>query len=89
MQVRLALDWFDRNVVDGLVNVTRPIVLGLAWLHGKTDSEVVDGAVNGTASLISDGGGVLRLLQTGNIRTYLYVAMAGGIILILAGYLLF
>jgi NADH-quinone oxidoreductase subunit L len=89
MQLRLALDWFDRTVVDGLVNVTRPIVLALAWLHGKTDSHVVDGAVNGTASMISDAGGVLCLLQTGNIRTYLYVAMAGGIVLILASYVLF
>ena len=88
MQTRLALDWFDRTVVDGLVNVTRPIARGLAWLHGKTDSQVVDGAVNGTASMISDAGGMLRLLQTGNIRTYLYVAMAGGIILILASYVL-
>jgi NADH-quinone oxidoreductase subunit L len=89
MQARLALDWFDRTVVDGLVNVTRPIVLGIAWLQGKTDTRVVDGAVNGTASIISGAGGVLCLLQTGNIRTYLYVAMAGGILLILAGYVLF
>ena len=38
MQLRLALDWFDRTVVDGLVNLTRPVTLGLAWLHGKTDA---------------------------------------------------
>lgn len=89
MALRLALDWFDRTVVDGLVNVTRPITLGLAWLHGETDRLVVDGAVNGTASMITGTGGVLRRLQTGNIRAYLYVAMAGGILLILADYFLF
>jgi len=89
MQLRLALDWLDRNVVDGLVNLTGPAATGLAWLNGKMDADVVDGAVNGTASMITDGGGLLRRLQTGNIRTYLQVALAGGIILILADYLFF
>ena len=89
MQTRLALDWFDRNVVDGLVNLTSPVATGLAWLNGKMDADVVDGAVNGTASMIIGGGGVLRRLQTGNIRTYLQVAIAGGVILILAEYLFF
>ncbi len=71
---------FDRNVVDALVLLTAPVVRGLAWLHGRTDARVVDGAVNGTAWTIAGGGRALRQLQTGRLRTYLYAVMVGGIV---------
>ncbi len=78
---------FDRTVVDGLVLLTAPVVRGLAWLHGRTDARVVDGAVNGTAWTIADAGRALRQLQTGRLRTYLYAVMVGGIVLIVLNYL--
>jgi NADH-quinone oxidoreductase subunit L len=34
------------------------------------DSTVIDGAVNGVASLVRRGGGGLRVLQTGYVRSY-------------------
>ena len=34
------------------------------------DSKVVDGAVNGTATLVRNSGGLLRKLQTGYVRNY-------------------
>ncbi|MEI7899351.1 MAG: NADH-quinone oxidoreductase subunit L, partial [bacterium] len=88
LRLRLICDWFDRRVVDGLVNLAGPVARGLAWLHGATDTRIVDGAVNGTASLIQSGGQVLRRLQTGNIQTYLYAIVLGGIALVLTTYLL-
>jgi len=88
MRLRLICDWADRRVVDGLVNLAGPIARGLARLHGATDSRVVDGAVNGTAWLIRGGGSALRAIQTGNIRTYLYAIVVGGVALVLTTYLL-
>jgi NADH-quinone oxidoreductase subunit L len=51
------------------------IVRPLAWIstnvlwHG-VDSAVIDGTVNGAADAAQDLGGRLRLLQSGNARTY-------------------
>ena len=78
---------FDRIVVDGLVLLTAPLVRGLAWLHGRTDARLVDGAVNGTAWTIAGSGMALRRLQTGRLRTYLYAVMIGGVVLIVLNYL--
>jgi NADH-quinone oxidoreductase subunit L len=87
MTLRRWCDTFDRVVVDGLVLLAAPLARGLAWLHGRTDARVVDGAVNGTAWTIAEGGKALRLLQTGRLRTYLYAVMIGGIVLIVLNYL--
>jgi NADH-quinone oxidoreductase subunit L len=50
------------------------------------DIGVIDGAVNGTGSLVAGGSGVLRRLQTGSVRAYAG-AMFIGVIAILGYYL--
>jgi NADH-quinone oxidoreductase subunit L len=87
MTLRAWCDLFDRYVVDGLVRVTAPLGRGLAWLHGRADARVVDGAVNGTGWSIAAGGKALRRTQTGQLQTYLYAVMIGSIVLIALGYL--
>jgi hypothetical protein len=47
---------------------------------------VIDGAVNGTASLVNGGAWMLRRLQTGSVRAY-----AGGVfvgVVVILGYYL-
>jgi NADH-quinone oxidoreductase subunit L len=51
------------------------------------DTNVVDGAVNGVATLVGKGGGLLRTAQTGYVRSYALM-VAGGTALLLA-YVLF
>jgi NADH-quinone oxidoreductase subunit L len=51
------------------------------------DKQVVDGAVNGTATIVREGGGQLRKLQTGYVRNYA-LGLAGGVVLLLAWTLL-
>jgi NADH-quinone oxidoreductase subunit L len=51
------------------------------------DKQVVDGAVNGSAVLVRNGGGQLRKLQTGYVRNYA-LGLAGGVVLLLAWTLL-
>ncbi len=46
------------------------------------DREVIDGAVNGVAVAVREGGSGLRRLQTGNVRQYA-LGMAGGAALLL------
>jgi len=53
------------------------------WLASVFDAKVIDGAVNGVASLVRDGGTRLRAVQSGYVRSYaLYVALgAVGVLL--------
>jgi NADH-quinone oxidoreductase subunit L len=51
------------------------------------DTRVVDGAVNGVATLVRNGGGQLRRLQTGYVRNYALAISAGGALLL--GWMLF
>ncbi len=75
---------FDGTVVDGIVNgvgvVTRDI---LAAFTGAFDNRVVDGIVNRVAKITWAVGGKIRRIQTGAIQTYLFVVLAGIVLLIL------
>jgi NADH-quinone oxidoreductase subunit L len=68
------------TIVDALV-VKPSRVLADAAL--AVDTRVVDGAVNGVATLVGQGGGRLRTLQTGYVRGYALM-VAGGTALLLA-----
>jgi proton-translocating NADH-quinone oxidoreductase chain L len=67
--------WFDRFVVDGLVNLAARVVKGLAFGVGLNDKYVVDGAVNGVGAVARDIGAAARAPQTGRIRMYVTVLM--------------
>ena len=75
---------FDGSVVDGIVNgvgvVTRDF---LAVFTGAFDNRVVDGIVNRVAQITWAVGGRIRRIQTGAIQTYLFVVLAGIVLLIL------
>ena len=75
---------FDGSVVDGIVNGvgvgTRDF---LAAFVGLFDNHVVDGLVNRVAQVTWAVGGRIRRIQTGAIQTYLFVVLAGIVLLIL------
>jgi NADH-quinone oxidoreductase subunit L len=54
-----------------------------AWSAFTFDKRIVDGAVNGVASLFRQGGGQLRKLQTGYVRNYA-LGLAAGVVILLA-----
>lgn len=67
------LSWFDKNVVDGIVNGAASVTKLVSFINGRIDLHVVDGLVNKTASLVHGVGGAVRRIQTGSINAYLYV----------------
>ncbi len=77
-----AMSWFDAKVVDGLVNLMGTLSRGAAWISGAIDTYLVDGAVNGLASLFLAGGRRMRHLQTGRINNYVLGVVVGIIILV-------
>jgi NADH-quinone oxidoreductase subunit L len=68
------------DIVDTIV--VRPS-RAIANASSKVDSDVVDGAVNGIATLVGSAGGRLRTVQTGYVRSYALM-VAGGTALLLA-----
>ena len=77
LALRMALDWFDTWVVDGLVNGVAYITRAVSFLEGLFDSLVVDGAVNLVGDIITWAGARLRRIQTGRLQTYVLLVLAG------------
>ena len=72
--------WYFDNFVSALVD--GPVRLFAAWSAYVFDLKVVDGAVNGVATLVRDTGGTGRRLQTGFVRNYALAISAGALVLL-------
>ncbi len=79
---------FDARVVDGAVNGTRHVTVGLSWLSSFFDEYVVDGLVNGLADTFQAAYRMFKKAQTGGVQNYALV-MGGGLFCVVAVYLLF
>jgi len=78
---------YNKYFVDELYDATvvKPVVEGSrAVLWKVVDVGVIDGVANGIGSRSRDIGGVLRLLQSGNIRSYAAWVLAGSVAVIVA-----
>ena len=86
-QARWAYNWvYNKYYVDEIYNavLVKPLVHGSDMLLWKgMDAGVIDGAVNGVGARAKNIGGVLRLLQSGNIRSYATWVLAGSVVIIL------
>ncbi len=76
--------WFDKYVVDGVVNLVGWTVRQSSSMVGLNDKYVIDGAVNGVGTLAQDLGAAVRAPQTGRIRMYVTV-LFGAIAAIVTG----
>ena len=73
---------FHKYFVDELYDaaVVRPVVNGSdGWLWRGADVRLIDGFMNGIGGAARRTGAVLRLLQSGNIRSYAAWVLAGGV----------
>ena len=78
---------YNKYFVDELYDgtVVRPLMEGsraVLW-HGL-DQGVIDGAVNGAGTGSRSIGGILKHIQSGNIRTYATWVVVGSVILLVA-----
>jgi NADH-quinone oxidoreductase subunit L len=78
---------YNKYFVDEVYDaaVVRPLVGGSRFVLWKgVDAGLIDGIVNGVGSRARDVGGVLRLLQSGSIRSYATWVLFGSVALIVA-----
>ncbi|PID57312.1 MAG: NADH-quinone oxidoreductase subunit L [Ignavibacteriae bacterium] len=65
------LSWFDKWIVDGIVNGTATVTRAFSHISSYFDQYIVDGIVNGTAFLSGFIGLNFKRLQTGKVQTYI------------------
>ena len=82
-QVNGLLSWFDRRVVDGIVNAVGLGMRLVAFVAGLFDLYVVDGAVNFWRWFVRTLSSIFRLPQTGSARDYLTWVLLGVLVLAL------
>ena len=78
---------YNKYFIDELYDATvvNPTVEGSSMVLWKgMDAGLIDGIVNGVGARAKDVGGVLRLLQSGNIRSYAAWVLFGSVLLIVA-----
>jgi NADH-quinone oxidoreductase subunit L len=69
--VARGVDWFNQNVIDGVVNgAGRLATASGRWVYAHVDQQVVDGAVHGSATAAQSGGQVFRQLTSGKVQQY-------------------
>jgi NADH-quinone oxidoreductase subunit L len=76
-------DWFDRNVVDGVVNAAGKGGILVAKVSDRFDRRAIDGTVNAISLRAVRGGAVLRTGQTGKVQNYGNVVVLGLVLVIL------
>ncbi len=70
--------WVNQNVLDGVVNTVGTGAAASGRLVYKyVDQGLVDGLVNGSGSAARDGGGILRILQSGRVQNYAALFLGG------------
>ncbi|MFQ6013700.1 MAG: NADH-quinone oxidoreductase subunit L, partial [Thermoplasmata archaeon] len=72
-----ASDWFDRNIIDGFVNLAARLTLWAARGTDLVDRRAIDGVVNSISLSTFRGGWTLRRGQTGQVQNYVGVIVLG------------
>ena len=78
---------YNKYYVDEIYDdtIVRPLIQGSESVLWKTaDAGFIDGIVNGAGTQSKGIGGILRLLQSGNIRSYATWVVIGAVVVIVA-----
>jgi NADH-quinone oxidoreductase subunit L len=67
-----ALYWFDKNIIDGFVNLLEKIGIALAGISAWFDKHIVDGLLHLIAGIVQAIGNFARRFQSGKIQYYLF-----------------
>ncbi|MGH8629291.1 MAG: hypothetical protein ACREU7_00810, partial [Burkholderiales bacterium] len=76
----LSRQWFIEEFYNALI--VGPATRVAYFLAGTVELEIIDGAVNGVAGAMKQAGAAFRRLQTGYVRNYAAVMLAGTVVLL-------
>lgn len=75
--------WFDKKIIDGIVDGSAYVTRHLAFFTGTFDRVVIDGLVNFTAYFSGFVGLLFRRFQTGKVQTYIVLVVFSIVLLLL------
>ncbi len=64
--------WFDRRIIDGVINYSAALWLALAKTAAWFDQHIIDGFLNLLANLVQATGNLARRFQGGKVQYYLF-----------------
>jgi NADH-quinone oxidoreductase subunit L len=67
-----SLYWFDKNIIDGFVNLIEKVGIALAGIAAWSDKHIVDGLLHLIAGIVQAIGNFARRFQSGKIQYYLF-----------------
>jgi NADH-quinone oxidoreductase subunit L len=70
------VSWFDKNIIDGFINLLKNIVLILAKITAWTDKYIIDGLLHLLTTIVQQIGNFARNFQSGKIQYYLFSMLA-------------
>ncbi len=76
-------NWLDTHLVDPFVNLMGWLGRGLSALLDWLDQGLVDGLVNLTGQVMTQLGATLRVIQSGNVQDYLWLALLTVVVLVM------
>ena len=71
-----ASSWFDKNVIDGFINLLKNIVITLAKITAWIDKYIIDGLLHLLTAIVQQIGNFARNFQSGKIQYYLFSMLA-------------
>ena len=75
--------FFEKRVIDGLVNAIASLTKELAYYASLVDTYIFDGAVRGVEKTVVLKGGLFSAWNNGNIQRYLTWTVAGILLLVI------
>ncbi len=75
--------WFDKVIVDGLVNLAGKVTVWLGFVVAKADYWGVDGTVRGVSNATSWAGATASKAPTGKISDYVFMLIGALVLLFL------
>jgi len=72
MTISKTSSWFDKNVIDGFINLLKNVVLILSKITAFIDKYIIDGLLHLLTAIVQQIGNFARNFQSGKIQYYLF-----------------
>jgi len=76
LAISRSASWFDKNIIDGFINLLKSAVLILANITAWLDKYIIDGLLHLLTSITLGIGNFARNFQSGKIQYYLFSMLA-------------
>ncbi len=70
------ISWFDKNIIDGFINLLKNVVLILSTITAWMDKYIIDGFLHLLTTIVQQSGNFARSFQSGKVQYYLFSMLA-------------